>query len=70
MNMKVYKDEMELCKVEEEDTLPTIKNRRYDVSSSVIHADFEFYIDDNSSHRPIMLSYLTVSRILIMDTKL
>lgn len=42
----------------------------YDVSSSVIYADFEFYIDDNSSHRSIMLLYLTVSRILIMDTQL
>ena len=37
MNMKVHKDEMELCKVEEEDTLPTIKNRRYMMSALLLY---------------------------------
>ena len=36
----------------------------------VVYADFESAIDDKNRHKPIMLSYLTVSRIPVIDTQL
>ena len=36
----------------------------------VVYADFESAIDDKNKHKPIMLSYLAVSRIPAIDSQL
>ena len=54
-----------------EETRLRFTNQRYEMPAPVVvYADFESAINDKNRHKPIMLSYLTISRIPAIDTQL
>ena len=64
-------DESDQYELENEETRLRFTNQRYEMPAPVVvYADFESAIDDKNRHKPIMSSYLAVSRIPDIDTQL
>ena len=66
-----HMDDRDQYELSSEETNLQFTNQRFEMPAPVVvYADFESAIDEKNKHKPIMLSYLAVSRITTIHTQL